>query len=424
MDMGANVAPEAALPTPTLGTRAIMLGGGLLGALALMAITSVLPRIEAELGQRPSDSLLVKQLVGVVSLTMVIGAPLAGFLVDRVGLRVVLVLSALVYAVAGTAGLYLDGLPLLVVSRAFVGIAAAAIQITSITLINTRLPVEQRARWMGAHIAVAMIGTIIVHPLAGFLGEIGWRWPFALYAVGLLMVPVALFDRSPSEAGQTLATPAKDRPDAETRRKARLLSWFPLRYAVLALFIGGISYVPMVYIPFLLRAHGMESPSLISLVLTADSIAGAIMAMLYGRARRRLSSNGAFAFSFAMTAAGTFVAAISPTIVGVVTGLLIFGFGVGWFIANLMTALGVAVSRAQQGRAVGLVKASHFLSAPLCIMVMEPFARAHGPASAMLVVSATALILLVITGARMMQTRRGGSGRPHATRPRIRPVNG
>lgn len=406
--MGRNTALETALPG--LGTRAVMLGGGLLGALALIAITSVLPKIEADLGHGPQDSLLVKQLVGVVSLAMVVGAPLAGFLVDRIGLRFVLVASALIYAVAGTAGLYLNGLPLLVASRAFVGVAAAAIQIISITLINTRLAAERRAKWMGAHIAIAMVGTIIVHPLAGFLGEAGWRWPFALYAIALLMLPVALFDRA---SGKAPALPA-GKPDPKSAQTPGLLSWFPFRYAVLALFIGGISYVPMVYIPFLLREHGIESPSLISLVLTADSIAGAMMALLYGRARRRLSANDAFAISFAATASGTFVAAISPTIAGVMTGLLIFGFGVGWFVANLMTALGAAVTQAQQGRAVGLVKAAHFLSAPICITLMEPFARAYGPANALLVVSATALILLIIIGARIIRTQRIGSDRSAA----------
>jgi MFS family permease len=421
MDMARIEGPDSRLPGlgPGWGTRALMLGGGLLGAMAMMAITSVLPKIQADLAHGPQDSLLIKQLVGVVSLAMVVGAPLAGFLVDRIGLRFVLVTAALVYAIAGTAGLYLNGLPLLVASRAFVGLAAAAIQIISITLINTRLAPEQRPKWMGAHIAVAMIGTIIVHPLAGFLGELGWRWPFALYAVGVLMVPVALFERSSLPAALSNAPPT-----ARSTGRQLPFAWFPFRYAVMALFVGGVSLLPMVYIPFLLRQHGMESSSLISLVLTADSLAGAIMALLYGRARRRLSTNGAFAVSFAATAVGTFIAALSPTIFGVVTGLLIFGFGVGWFVANLITAVAAKVTQAQQGRAAGLVKAAHFLSAPICITLMEPFARVHGPASAMLVVSATALLLFIVVGVRIVQERRSGNHSEPAIDTLVQPVHG
>jgi MFS family permease len=403
MSLSRSQAPAMAERGPGWGLSVLMLGGGLLGAMALMAITSVLPKIATALAHGPGDGLLIKQLVGVVSLAMVVGAPLSGLLVDRLGLRPVLVASALLYAVAGTAGLYLNGLPLLLASRLFVGVAAAAIQVTSITLINTRLNPDDRAKWIGWHMATAMIGTIVVHPLAGFLGEFSWRWPFALYAVGLLVVPVALLDpaigkASPAEEPQAQAVAPRGGPG--------LFGWFPFHYVLLALFIGGVTYVPMIYVPFLLRQHGLESSTLISLVLTADSVIGAAMALFYGHARRKVSAHGAFAFSFAMTGVGTLVASLSPGVPGVVVGLIVFGFGMGWFISNLMTALAAKVGRAQQGRATGYVKAAHFLSAPVCVVLMEPLSRAYGPQGVMLAVSATALALLALMLMRMAQLRR------------------
>lgn len=116
-----------------------MLSGGLMTSLALGAIASVLPQIEAALAHGPADSLLIKQLLGVVGLSMVIGAPLAGFLADRVSLRHIVVPACLLYSAAGTAGLYLSNLPALIASRLLLGICAAAIATTSMVLINTRL---------------------------------------------------------------------------------------------------------------------------------------------------------------------------------------------------------------------------------------------------------------------------------------------
>ena len=107
-----------------------------------------------------------------------------------------------------------------------------------------------------------------------------------------------------------------------------------------------------------------------------------------------------------MTGLGTLVASLSPSIPGIVVGLIIFGFGVGWFISNLMTALAAKVGRAQQGRATGYVKAAHFLSAPVCVVLMEPLSRAYGPQGVMLAVSATALVLLLLMLLRMAQLRR------------------
>ena len=263
------------------GAKAIMLCGGLMVALALSAITSVLPQIEADLAHSPQDSLLIKQLVGIVGLAMVVGAPLAGFLVDRIGARRVVITACLLYAAIGTAGLYLTSLPALIASRLLLGIAAVAITTTAMTMINTRLTGIERAKWMGAHVAVAMVGSILINPIAGYLGEFGWRWPFALYAIGIPFALLALgLDR---QVVQRARSPAATSPEP------RLLTWFPVRYAVLAVFIGSITYLPMVYLPFLMRQMGITSPTIISLVLTGDVALGAGMALLYGRSRRYFS---------------------------------------------------------------------------------------------------------------------------------------
>src|ERR1700709_647843 len=100
----------SSIPRLEWGARAIMLLGGLMVALALGAINSVLPQIQAELAHGPKDSVLIKQLLGIGGVSMVIGAPMAGLLVDRIGARRVVIAAGLLYALAGTAGLYLSGL--------------------------------------------------------------------------------------------------------------------------------------------------------------------------------------------------------------------------------------------------------------------------------------------------------------------------
>lgn len=374
-----------------------MAGGGLLSALALIGILSVLPKIATDMAHGPQDGMLVKQLVGIVSLAMVLGSPLAGFLVDRLGLRRVLISASLIYAIAGTAGLYLDGLKFLVASRFFVGMSAATIQIISFTLINTRLDGQQRAKWMGIHVSFAMIGTIIIHPLAGLLGEAGWRWPFALYAIGLLVAFAGMLDRSLADPAPTV------RPEAGRIEPVgqAFFSWFPFRYMPLAFCVGTIAFLPMVHLPFLLRQHGLESTSLISLVLTADSVVGAGMAILYGRARKSYSANAAFAFSFAMTGLGTLVAALSPGSLGVIAGMFIFGFGIGWLVPNLMTAVASKVTQGRQGRTAGLIKAAHFIATPICIALVEPLVRKYGAQTAMFAVAALALTMFCVMAYRL-----------------------
>jgi MFS family permease len=376
------------------GARAIMLCGGLMVALALGGINSVLPQIQADLAHGPQDSLLIKQLVGIVGLSMVIGAPLAGFLIDRIGARGVVIVAGLVYALAGTAGLYLSSLPTLIASRLLLGIAAVSITTTAMTLINTRFTGIERAKWMGAHVSVSMIGSLVLNPCAGYLGEFGWRWPFALYALGLLFTLMAL---GVSQQVDRRAMPRVSLTTSANQSAAPgLLTWFPVRYALLALIIGSITYLPMVYLPFLMRQMGVTSPTIISLVLTGDVALGAGVAMLYGKSRHYFSIYAAFAFSFACAAAGMTIVALASNVVSAVLGMMLFGIGLGWFVPNLMTAVAQRVQLEQQGRAVGLIKGAHHLAAPLCIVLVEPFARRVGPEGAMMASAALAFCLMLL----------------------------
>jgi hypothetical protein len=279
------------------------------------------------------------------------------------------------------------------------------------TMINKRLTGVARARWMGAHVGVAMIGSIIINPIGGYLGEFGWRWPFALYGIGLPLSLVAFgLERRAVSHSQTMAA------TAPIENGPGLLTWFPVRYAALALVIGSITYLPMVYVPFLLRNMGVSSPTLISLVLTGDVALGATLALLYGRSRRYFSIQSSFAFSFACAGIGMTLVALSSTIVSAVIGMMAFGVGLGWFVPNLMTAVAQQVSLEHQGRAVGLVKGAHHLAAPLCIIIVEPFARQAGPKAAMMAAAALAFTLFIIMSYQAVAGRQHARTAPLAAR--------
>lgn len=381
--------PSAGSTGLDLGSRMVIILGGALASLAMVSISSVLPAMDTALSRDPGDSLLIKQLIGGVGLAMMIGSLLTGFLLDRVPLRRLLFTAALVYVVAGTAGLYLTDLRAILASRMILGFAAAVIQITALTLVNTRLAGAARAHWMGLHISAAMICTIAVQPIAGFIGDYGWRWPFALHALAVLILPAVLTIRSDGISRPAPGRRAENAPDRKT-----FWATFPLHYLPLAILIGSIVFIPAIYAPFLLREKGLANPSSIALVLTADSIAGALVASQYGRARQYLTRHGAFAVSFAIAAAGTLVAALSPGAIGVIVGMLIYGFGVGWFVPNLMTAIGEKLGAERQAHAVGLVKAAHFTSAGIAVAIMEPISSLYGPQATLLVMCAVSTTLL------------------------------
>lgn len=384
----------------TLGERAIMLTGGLPPAFALMALSSVLPKIDAALAHNANESFLVKQLIGVVGLAMVVAAPLSGFLVNRIGLNRLLTVSLIIYVITGAAGLYIDDLYWLLFSRLGVGITGATIQVACLTLINTRLNETERARWMGRHFGTTMLTTLLIHPIVGFLGDMSWRLPFAIYLGGLLLLPVvSRLSLSTSVAHESDSQANAISISLAEQSQLEKLSWhekLPWRHALLALVLGGIAYLPTIYASYLLRGIGVADTKTVAFILTADALAGVGMAMLYGRVRRLLSYFHVFIISLFVACCGAIVSGFAQSIVGIFIGLALIGLGNGWFVPNLMTSLGQAIPKSHQGRAVGLVKASTYLAAPIFITLAEPFFRQFGARGVMLSVALLALAVAML----------------------------
>jgi MFS family permease len=375
--------------------KVIVIGGGMLASLALSVLNPVLPDIDKALSHSANDSSLVRQLFGFTSLAMAVGAPLGAYLARKMGMNRMLMVASLLYAIAGTAGLYLNSLPMLLGSRLMVGATAAAIQVMSLTLVNTKCEGNDRARWMGLHVSIATLTSLPAGLLSGVLGKFSWHLPFAQYAVSLVLFAVLLSAARRSETGQFPATAAA------TQDRESILKWFPWHYFPLSLLLGAMTFMPTAYGPFLLNEKAGFGSAGIALVLTASALLGAIMASQYGRARRYVSAHQAFVICFALIGTGALTAAIATNTPLLLAGLLAHAFGVGWLVPNIMTALGAKLTSERQARAAGLVKVAHFVSAPLCIYLKDLLFGESGAATAMLAVAAIAFALLVTMLLRM-----------------------
>ena len=89
----------------------------------------------------------------------------------------------------------------------------------------------------------------------------------------------------------------------------------------------------------------------------------------------------------------------------IIAGAVVFGFGIGWFVPNLMTASMKNVPASRQGRAVGLLKGVHLLASPLGVVLVEPVTRVMGPQGAILVVALLSFAALGVFVFRLVSRR-------------------
>ena len=355
-------------PGPTFAGFAFLLLASVLPGLAVLVLMPVLPAIEAHFGGTPRAATLVRAFISSISVAMVIGPVAASALADRVGIRPILLLALAVYGLAGAAGFLLDDLVAILATRFAVGLASAATLTLSVAFLATRVEAAEREKWMGWIAAAGIAGSVLVAPLAGAIGSIGWRYVFLLHLVALPLAALAAIGIPPGQA----AAGERAQPQG-TAGGARLPAGV---WALMILAAGGgavMNAVPL-FLPFHLNEIGEGRPSQIAIAMMTSTVAGTI-SVAYGLFRRWLSMRLIFAAGLATSGAGLMILGAVDEFPLVLTGVLAAGMGLGIIVPNT-NALAASISPPEQsGRVIGLVIGSFSLGGPFAQLVMELIAQ-------------------------------------------------
>jgi MFS family permease len=154
-------------------------------------VVPALPALSAQLADGAWSEFLVRQILVLPALATAIASPLVGWWIDRRGLRGALLLSMAVYAFAGSSGLVVDDLGLLLAGRAALGIALAGIMTSATALISDFFEGEARNRVVGLQASVMGLGGVVFLSLGGWLADQHWRAPFGVYALAILVLVFA-----------------------------------------------------------------------------------------------------------------------------------------------------------------------------------------------------------------------------------------
>lgn len=125
-----------------------------------------------------------------------LGAGFAGALSDRFGRKIVLLLSAVIFALSAVATALSSGLGEFVTARVVAGVAIGIASMLAPLYIAEVAPAAIRGRLVSMNQLAIMLG-ILVSYLAGWalagLGDGSWRWMFAVATLPSLLFFSALF---------------------------------------------------------------------------------------------------------------------------------------------------------------------------------------------------------------------------------------
>lgn len=371
--------PSPACPNPRLAA-ATLLASGTLTVMAGATIAPCLPALKEHFADLPQIDTWVRLVLALPALAIAFAAPLLGLWIDRRGRVPTLRASMVLYALAGSSGLWVDSLWALLAGRLLLGVAVAGIMTASTALIADAWDGPRRARFLGVQGAFMGYGGVVFLSLGGLLAMHGWRWPFAVYLLSLAVLPGAIagLHDTPPPSGRAGGAGTVDEPPPRMAL-ARI-------YAVT--FLGmAVFYLIPTQIPFLLQALSGDDAATAGMAIASGSLVSATVSLNYGRVARHLGYPAIAALALGLLGAGFVAVGLAESTAGVVVGLSVAGLGTGLLMPNGNLWLTATVPASLRGRALGAMNTSIFLGQFLSPLLVATFLREDGPAHAFLVVA-------------------------------------
>jgi MFS family permease len=367
------------------GALAVLLAASSLTVLAGAVIAPGIPGVVRAFSEVPGAAIQGRLLLTLPALAVALSASLSGQAIDRLGARRVLMVALALYGLAGTTGLWLTTLPALLVGRFVLGLAVGGVMTSATRLLDGLAGEAGRSRVLGWQAAFMGLGGLAFLTLGGWLADLSWRGPFAVYVVAWVLVPlVALYV-------------AYVAPEARTAHEEAVPSAVT-GMAVAALLGMVLFYAAPVQVPFLLSERFAASGTVVGAALGAMTLTSATASFLFARAVNRFGRPAVLRLTYLAMSVGFFAIGLAPTLWVAVLGLIAVGAGTGLLLPNLASWVGQVTPPAARGRALGRYASGMFLGQFLSPLVLAPgLAFGMSIGTALVALSVVALLAALAT---------------------------
>lgn len=353
-----NLERQARLPQSLL-----LLLGSCLPVLGAVLLAPILPRMQAHFADTPGVAVLVPIALTLPALMIALLAPVAGIIADRLGRKPLLIGAMVLYTVCGVLPLWLESLQVIVISRAGIGVAEAAIMTCCTTMMGDYYNGARRERMFALQMVATSLSAAIFIAVGGVLGEHGWRTPFALYGLGLVFLPLMAW---------LLWEPRGQVVSAKTAA-GRAFPWRPLAPLYALAFLAGLSlFIVPVQVGYLLNLLHVEGAQQIGMTMGASQF-GVLVGALSFRLFRGVPAHRQMLLAFVAAGIGGGLLAVADSHGLVVIAVLINGLGIGLMMPTLLTWIMAQVDFQQRGRAAGGFTAMFFageFASPLVVLAI------------------------------------------------------
>lgn len=327
--------------------------------LPIFAIVSMFPAVPAiidHFAADPDARWKVPMMVSAPGLTIALIAPFAGWFVDRIGRRPLLIGATLLYGIVGTAPFFLDSLNAVFISRLLLGVAEAAILTIVNTLIGDYWEDEGRRDWLMLQGVAGPFLASGVIALSGPATAIRWNGIFLVYLIAFpIFFAMLAWLFEPKREGHTVAE------IDQTSRAATSFPWRPVALlGLVTLCASGLYYVFIINGGLAFREVGVTDPAALSAMTALPSLFVILGALIFRALGGRSSAVQLSAF-FLLLGLGLMGIGIAATPRWMVAALVVQQTGAGMAVPSLIAWAQTKLPFEHRGRGMGAWTACFFL---------------------------------------------------------------
>ncbi len=294
------------------------------------------------------DPLLIKLIITIPSLFIIITALLFSFISRRLSSKTIAIIGLIFYIIGGCGAGFVNNIYFLLAFRIILGIGVGLIAPLSTGLIAYFFDKNEQSKLMGYSSAMNNLGGIIAIMLSGYLVSLNWRYTFAIYILGLVVMLLVIFNLPKSEIKRT-----KNKLDGKSIRK--ITPYISIMFITMVVF-----YTVPSNFSIIVTKENLVPTSFIGFLMSVQSVFAFTTGLALSLIVNKLGSYTKY-FASGMLALSFFSLSFTGNIFMVIFGLFALGVGMGTLAPILNAQISLHIEREKMTSAMAIMSAMLYL---------------------------------------------------------------
>jgi len=307
----------------SLSTKITMLLIAMTTMMSNVAIVTALPHLKDYFSTTENIEFLSRMMITLPSLAIAFLAPVLGHFVYRIGRKKSALIALFLFTIMGSSGLYLDTMNLLLFSRFVLGVAIATLMIVSTSLIGDYFQGEARHKFMGQQGAFISLGGVVFVIGGGLLSDISWRYSFAIYTIGFILIPLVYVFLNEKVIENF-------KIEDDTQLNSNLIPIYFLAFLLMLVF-----YILPTQMPFLIMNHFNASGTMAGSIIAMAFLSNGVGALTFSKIKLYFTHAQIYILGMCIVGVGFIAIGLVQNVHFFFITSPIMGFGGGILMTNM-----------------------------------------------------------------------------------------